>query len=60
MQTSLKQFFKKRDDPQEIVESVENLEENVESMPSNLSVPPPLPSSSDAPSYSGLNVDGWH
>ena len=35
IQTSLNQFFEKRNDPHESVKSVENLQENVESMPSS-------------------------
>ncbi|KAI6651905.1 hypothetical protein LOD99_4805 [Oopsacas minuta] len=54
-QTSLGQFFKKRDDPRENIKSVvENLLENVEAMPSNICVSSPLPSSLYDPS----DVDG--
>ncbi|KAI6646855.1 Tigger transposable element-derived protein 1-like isoform X4 [Oopsacas minuta] len=54
-QTSLDQFFKKRDDPRENFKSVvENLLENVEAMPSSICVSSPLPSSLYDPS----DVDG--
>ena len=51
VKTSLNQFFSKRSDPQENVKSVENLQENVEPMPSS-----PPPSSSSAASYSDRSL----
>ena len=46
IETSLNQFFEKRNDPHESVKSVENLQENVKSMPSS-----PLLFPSNAASY---------